>query len=267
MDWLPRELNRVEPVYAKGIKSSGRTRPVEMYCRSETISENYIVKLASNVELGTHSLARELIAADLADIFGIPTPLPALVEIPSDFFLTVSDNDLSRSLQTSPGLNFGSTYIPDSKIFSPPILKAQIPAAVKIYCFDLLIANMDRRISKPNLFDRGDDFIIFDHEQAFPFSKPQIILGGAKPGWEYITELWHRDHCFYPSLKHENCDTEIDSFFQILQDIDSEVFDTIESRIPHDWFSADILNIRNYILDIVGNLNTFKRNLQECFYV
>jgi len=58
--------------------------------------------------------------------------------------------------------------------------------------------------------------MVFDHEQAFLFSRPGTMVGGLPQSWQYITEPWHKNHIFYSSIKHRDCSLELRGLFQKL---------------------------------------------------
>ena len=263
---LPEFIPIVSPISVGEQKTSGRTRPFQMRCETTVGYADYIVKLWANpeVHLAKHSLARELYGSLLARVFDLDTPDVALVDIEPDFFHSIPSSPNAELFRQSVGYNFGSKFIPGATIFSPPVAPARHSLAVKIFCFDMLIGNPDRRMAKPNVFQSADGFIIFDHEQAFPFSRPQMLLGGYPPGWEFIREDWHKDHIFHKSIKNRDYALEIEEFMTFVGCLSNEVFDTIEEQIPEAWRSSgDLQNIRLYLANTRDNLNKFKRSLQE----
>ena len=267
MTALPDNIPVVNPIAIGQAKTSGRTKPVELRCvHPNGQYQNYIVKLWANpeVHLQQHSLARELYASLLATILDIPTPAPSLVEISFQFSQALPPLAEYENLRQSIGLNFGSLYLQGLPIFSPPVILSKHSQAVKIFCFDMFTGNPDRRMEKPNVFDAPDGFVIFDHEQAFPFSRPQMILGGYPPACEYILEKWHKDHIFYKSIKNRGCALEIEEFVTSVGCLSDEIFDTIESLMPAEWHTGkDLQNIRHYLADALDNIGRFKRSLQE----
>jgi hypothetical protein len=263
MKWKPPPVTVAMPEAVGKIKTSGRTEPIEMRCKSNGVSADYIVKLWGNVDLGVHSLARELYAALLGAYFEIDVPPVALINITEAFPASQPDPVIRNKLSASLGLNFGSQVIPGSIIFSPPATPADIAGATRIYCFDLLIGNLDRRTEKVNLFQRAGGFTAIDHEQAFPFSMPQTSIGGYPPGWEFIREDWTRGHVLYSSLKGKDCFLEIESFITKLSSIKDDILIKIEETIPGEWYTDALPRIAAYIANTRNNAGLFMRNLQE----
>jgi hypothetical protein len=262
---LPVPIPYVTPITVGEPKTSGRTQPFQMRCENNGEQADYIVKLWANPEvyLGKHNLAREVYGSLLARSFGLDTPDISIVEIEPDFY-TSQPQDKAPLIRKSIGYNFGSKLVRGATIFSPPLPASRHSDAVKVFCFDMLICNPDRRIDKPNVFHTSNGFMVFDHEQAFPFSRPQMMLGGYPSCWEYIKEKWHKNHIFFPYIRNHDCLLEIEEFVENLVLLSGEILDTIEGNIPEDWYTgSDIRNIRLYLANTRDNANLFKRSLQE----
>lgn len=263
MTWPIPQTPIVVPIAIGETQGSGRTRPIKMICRNGDEVQDYVVKLKANVELKEHSLARELYGSLLAEYFNLETPSPALVQITSQLPLIESDPFTRQSLQASIGLNFGSQYIKGPLIFSPPARPGLISKACRVFCFDMLIGNVDRRDPRINLFQSPEGFILYDHEQAFPFSRPLTMLGGAPNPWDFIHEVWVRQHILYSSVKSKDCSLDIEDFIQTLLSLTDDVFATIEEQIPDEWKTEEIAHISHYISKARDNATLFKRSLQE----
>ena len=262
---FPIPIPCVTPITIGDPKKTGRTQPFSMTCENNGVQADYIVKLWAKPELflGKHSLAREVYGSLLAKSFGLDTPDISIVEIDQDFYLSQPQEKM-EIIRESAGKNFGSKFVPGATIFSPPVPIARHSEAVKIFCFDMLICNPDRRLEKPNVFQTSKGFMVYDHEGAFPFSRPQMVLGGLSPCWEYIKDSWHKNHIFFPSIHNRDCSLEIEEFVISLGCLSIEILDTIEEQIPKDWSTGnDLQNIRLYLENTRDNSQLFKRSLQE----
>lgn len=262
MSWNPELIETVYPIAALKEKESGRTLPIEMLCKGKKGSLNYIVKLWNNNELKEHSLARETYASLLANYFKLKTPPIAFVDIPADFALSLPNPAIRDRVRASLGLNFGSLYIPQALQFSPPPSPQHIPLATRIFCFDMLIGNFDRRQAKINMFKDKEGFIIYDHEQAFPYSLPHLLLGGMPSLTDFLHESWCRSHILYTSLKGKSVMHEIEEFSIDIERLKDNILSKIESSIPDEW-KGNIQNISNYLATTRDNAKVFKRCLQE----
>ena len=121
----------------------------------------------------------------------------------------------------------------------------------------MLIGNVDRRLSKVNLFTTSNGFILIDHEQAFPFSRPYMMIGGYPPSWEFVKKSWSRDHILYPNIKGKSLALEIEEFISDLVRLNDDILVTIEEQIPVDW-QPDLENIANYLANTRQNANSFQ---------
>lgn len=262
MPWKPTSIPTVYPLAGLNIKASGRTQPLEMECETADGNKSYIVKLWNNVELKTHSLAREVYGSLLADYFEIPTPPIALVEIDSEFASSQRNVTIRDFIASSPGLNFGSLYIDGAIQFVPPVSPTLISQAARIFCFDMLIGNIDRRNEKANMFSSRNGLMVYDHEQAFPLSQPQTFLGRPPEPWDFIKEPWARNHILYPSLKGRELLLDIDEFVNDTGRLKDNILDKIEESIPSEW-SKNLSNISLHLAKTRDNAKLFKRSLQE----
>ena len=262
MPWNPAPIPTISPSAVLGINDTGRTLPIRIRCDTGQSAQDYVVKLWNNVELKTHSLAREIYGTLLANFFNLTTPEIALVDITNDFATYQPNQQIRQYLSNSLGLNFGSLYIPDAKLFSPPVPTSHLSLAARVFCFDMLIGNPDRRYRKINLFQSADGFILFDHEQAFPYSRPGMFVGGHPPAWEFIMETWSKEHVLFSSVRGKPLSFEIEEFIIDVVTLTDEIFATIEAQIPPEW-QSDITTISNYLMNARDNADLLKRSLQE----
>jgi hypothetical protein len=223
---------------------------------------SYVVKLYGNLDLGYHQLVREIYGNLLAHFFGIVTPDISLVNIPLEFHTVQFNPELKTMFQRSPGLNFGSKTLTGVPIFQPSVQSDLISEAMSIFCFDMLIRNSDRRVANPNLFHTSSSLIVFDHEQAFPYSHPQMLLGGLPAPWD-LNEPWIKQHVLYSDLKKYGMPGDIDTFISELDMLSDDFLATIEEQIPVAWRAEELSNISAYIISARNNAAKFKRSLQE----
>jgi hypothetical protein len=100
--------------------------------------------------------------------------------------------------------------------------------AVRVFAFDALIQNPDRRFDNPNLGTRGNEIIIFDHESAFSFLL--AILPSTEP-WKLSAEVYLDNHVFARSLRHERLP---DDFVERLANLSEAALAGIASQIPEE---------------------------------
>ena len=196
------QIPRLKAVSVLKILSHGRTKPCLMLAHDEAGNEvEVVVKWRAAMELKASGLVCELMAAMLADDFDLPVPKPYLVEVEQGFHQVIGAPEVSKLVENSAGLNFGSQKLPPG--FSTwarekPIPLAQRPTAAEIFAFDALIQNADRRRVNPNLLSNGEEIYLCDHEQAFSFLAG--VIGWQPPWTGQGTDFLH-NHVFFQQLK------------------------------------------------------------------
>lgn len=99
-------------------------------------------------------------------------------------------------------VNFGTKALTGVAIWpvDKSVPESMWPAAVDIFAFDALIQNPDRGFNNPNLFTKGDSFLVFDHETAFSFLFD--ILPSPTP-WKLGGQPYLTDHVFYRKARSD----------------------------------------------------------------
>ena len=167
----------------------GRTGPLLAACKGQEEGEiEVFMKLSAGCDQQETNLAREAIAACLANDLDLPVPRPWLVEIPPEIIPVVADSQISERLQQSVPVAFGSTRSSGFSVWLPGwrLPESMHPLAAEILLFDAMIQNFDRRTDNPNCLVRSNDLLIIDHELAFAHQliwnwQPPWIQGGMKP--------------------------------------------------------------------------------------
>lgn len=247
-------LRRLEAIQFIGDVGSGRTLPVIASAEDAAGDVHEVVlKFASKCDLGTNSLAVEVIAACLAGSIGLPIPEPFLVDLSPEWRATLPA-EIQRRVSQFDNLAFGS------KLISPQwpawtmtnrLTPAMVQTAAEILAFDAFVENVDRREGNPNCLISGDQLRIFDHELAFPRGllggKPWNV-GGMKP----LTEPPGR-HIFHGQLVGQAVDhATIQAKWSALRDED---IDEYGSAVPAEWYDAAFVDdILNRIRQVRGNL-------------
>lgn len=164
----------------------------------ETSEGRYILKLSGTGQ-GQGVLVSEVIAGELADKIGLPTPKRILLDLGVELIAEDEDPELVRLLRNSIGINLGFEYIPYAKsILEVPEFQMDDSEAAKALWFDWLIENPDRTRDNPNIIVRDKEYWLIDHGAAFPF---QYNLAGLT---EYSpSRPWSRakEHLFYDSVR------------------------------------------------------------------
>lgn len=194
----------------------------------------YVVKLLGNRGNGVSGALLELVGSRLASHFGILVPEPASVEIDNTFAEAIVEvsPSLSNSVRDSIGINFGSRLISPMStwLVGRSIPEAMWQDATNIFAFDALIQNPDRRIDNPNLFTRGDEVYVYDHETSFSFL---FALNRSVTPWNLEGESYLDRHVFYSRLKSKEID--LGDFAERLGALTGQVLSSIHGDVPPEW--------------------------------
>ena len=263
-------INIYEPIATTGTKTGTRTSPIDMICHSSNGNPDdgyisyFVVKLKNDAPYKEHTCARELIGSLLAIAFGLITPQPAVILISDDFWEMNNDPKLRDRLRESSGYNFGSRNVEINGLLGIYLPQNKYQEGADIFAFDALIQNPDRRIGNPNMFHSPDGFILYDHELAFPYSRPNEVLGGVPKPWELTdprSTHYLRQHVFYGYLKGKQ--VSFDNHYEKLVELNEAFIDNLLSKIPDDWFGEEIGIIKEHLLLAHENAGLVKRGLQE----
>lgn len=228
--------------------TSGRTAPAIFGCENESGSwvGEYVVKLRGGIEIRESGLMREIICARLAAHFGIDTPEPAVVALEPALaeLIAVAQPLHAAQIRESTGLNFGTKLVTGFSTWPVDrfIPEAMWQAAVDIFAFDALIQNPDRRHDNPNLFTKGDQVFVYDHEMAFSFL---FELFPSPMPWKLEGQSYLSNHVFYRKLRSKQIDTT--GFVRSLAALsDSELRDVMAS-VPTEWNNGSVAKIEAYL--------------------
>jgi len=258
-------IQTVQAVQFHRPMGTGRTKPILCGCESgEGLSTgDYVVKLRGGNERGVTALACELVASRLASYFGIPVPEPALVLLDPMFaeLVSASQPAMAHILGASVGLNFGSRQLND--VMTWPVDKL-IPEAmwqgtVHAFAFDALIQNPDRRyMPNPNLFSRGDEIIVYDHELAFSFIED--LLPAGEP-WRLDRCQFLSDHVFFRRLRGRTVD--LASFSEALSKLPERVLPAILAEVPGEWNNGNLQKISSHLRAVAGEAARFAEEIRR----
>ncbi len=117
---------------------------------------------------GVKALIAELIVGMLARHAGLPTPEPALIEIPDSFGRAEPDPEIQDLLRASHGVNVGARYLDGAFNFDGNAAADFITRelAARIVWFDAFVSNPDRTHRNPNLMIWERKPYLIDHGAA-----------------------------------------------------------------------------------------------------
>ncbi|HBR57818.1 MAG TPA: hypothetical protein DEA22_10185 [Blastocatellia bacterium] len=216
------------------VLESGRTRPVLLECEltdDEGVSVGtFVVKAPGLPEVEDYGLFAETLGYLVAAELGIETPNAVLVRIDDSFVAAVNPVLQRQELVLQPGLGFGSEHLGSGLIpaTADKYLNAeQIEAALKIFCYDLLIHNYDRLETNPNCLIKGGRIVAFDYNAAFSFL---LAIGNVNEPWEVSKHQIAEKHLFYRALKGKEIDFK--PFIQAVNDLSVQRLNAVLEEIP-----------------------------------
>lgn len=255
-------ISRLVATQFHGFTGSGRTSPARCGCEDEAGNPagDFVVKLSGAMERGSTAHLCELAASQVAMHFGIAVPEPAIVVLEDGFVQLVANAqqrlnpDAAERTRRSAGVNFGSRHLTGIAIWPVDrhIPQAQWQAATDIFAFDALIDNPDRRYGNPNLFTRGNELIVFDHESAFSF-----LLAILQPpeAWKLTGTPYLDHHVFFRRLKSQKID--LTGFEETLTRLDDNAVADFAAAVPPEWNNRDWPRIADHLRAIGAHATEF----------
>jgi hypothetical protein len=224
---------------------------------------DYVVKIRGGMERGATALAAELVASRLASYFGIPVPAPSLVVIEKEFadLVAATHPSHAKRMRESVGLNFGSRQLNDVTTWpvDRTVPDAMWTTAVSTFAFDALIQNPDRKFSpNPNLFSRGDQIFLYDHELAFSFIED--LLPSEKP-WLLDQCSYLSEHVFYSRLRRK--DINLTGFSALLAALPNAALPAILTEVPAEWNNGSLSKINQHLLSVAGESAAFADEIRR----
>lgn len=227
----------------------------------------YVVKNKSNVE-GPRVLINEFVCYKLAKILNLPIPDAALIN------LNQSTIDTDPSLQKdniSPGIHFGSKFIPKSQTsIQPPLVdlvinKDDIPS---IILFDQIVYNDDRTLNKGNLLiDLKEKMILaIDHSHTFKngaiWDKYELERINKEP--ICLIKDFHGVN-YKVLLKYVNGNSPFNKVLQKISKIKRKDINWCFEQIPEEWNldKADELALNEFIWHRITNTHEFLTLIQD----
>jgi|SRR5579859_280211 len=246
------------------VMTSGRTNPILCGCSDSAGNPagEFIVKLLGQPNAGSAGALFELVASRLAQYFDILVPEAAAIEITRDFAEVVADvqPQLAAALRAGVGLNFGSRVIKPMStwLVGRSIPETMLPDAIKIFAFDALIQNPDRRADNPNLFTQGDDIYAYDHETSFSFL---FALAASPQPWNLEDQNYLQHHVFYSRLKSRELD--LNDFRDRLNALTAIVLARIKTEAPKEWMHGNWERIEAHLNEICAHADEFVEQVRR----
>jgi len=187
----------------EGRLRTGRTRPllldVERRQDGATSRMRCVTKARGCPEVEEFTLCHEYLGCRLARLFGLSAPRAEFVWI-SPELLEANRQELDRDGgQVRPGVAVGVEHQSNLLPFPIPaeLHESERTDAARVFAFDLLVQNADRRARNPNCGRSGGRIIPYDFESAFGF---RFALS-APEAWRVSALGFAREHLFFAELK------------------------------------------------------------------
>jgi hypothetical protein len=234
-------IRTAEAIEFISLAESGRNAPLLITCEMAdgTLAEVYL-KPSGRPELGVEGMANELYAACVAGHLGLPVCEPILVVLLPDWIETIPDAALQDVLRRSCPISFGSMSAGDGwRIWASgdKVTGDRRDVATAICAFDAFTGNDDRRIQKPNLLVRGNDFRIIDHElcfrvrlKLFPRLEPWVpgnLSGLDNPERNILASALKGDHR-----------VNVNSVRPLWANLTDDILEDFLALIPLEWAEA-----------------------------
>ena len=227
------------------------------------IKGDYVIKLKAGETMKDPSAnLKELLAAFIAMELNIPVAMPVVVNVSNDFIETITNNTSKHQAQKSIGLNYGSVYLKDgyTTLLPHAVLETNlIPYAHAIFCFDMLIQNIDRTKEKPNMLTNGKEIVAIDHEKGFSFI---YTIFSPINIWEMNdnNKLWIRNHILQGLIKGKIYNFE--EFVDNCTKLDDAFWDKALQLTPKNWITEHFDTIKERIKSFISYRNEFIKELK-----
>jgi hypothetical protein len=216
-----------------GRAPSGRSRVLRLSCYRDSEESDsraeFFVKAIGLPEITEQHLFNEAVGNLLARELGIITPDVGLIEITEDFA------DLLRAqahVVVPPRIAVGARSLGSS--LSPPVFgrmnAEQLTQAARIYLFDMLVQNPDRRRINENCFVVGGSLAAIDFADCFSPLYP--VIGSSAVAYRVPVGI-SSQHVFRGRLDQANVAWPV--LFVELNDMLDAVLSSSMSWIPEGW--------------------------------
>ncbi len=199
----------------------GSSLPVLIQASNDRL---YVVKWNGTAEGSITSVA-DWITTSLARLAGIPVPHTSLILIMPDLCQQPMDPEIKDLVFRSIGTNLAIEYLPMAIPFKPNQLQSiDENLRNKIFLFDLLMLNIDRVDSNPNMLFNNRDLFCIDFSASM--SIRELLIKRSFSEQSLLSLI--RRHPFY---------SETISVEQIDCSINHDAVNKIVEKVPDEWLN------------------------------
>lgn len=217
------------------VQPTGRTRPLLLECTRATTDKSerrrFVTKAIGLPEVFEWSLVHEYLGCRLGRLFGLSTQRAEFVNISPAFVVATRDDLNHAGIHVKPGIAVGVEVAPNLLPFpaSPKLSAEEAVEAARIYAFDLLTQNPDRRAANPNCGRADGRIVPYDFESAFSF---RLAILRTDP-WRVAHLPFAREHLFFRSLKELTVDWH--SVLGPFTDVSTAAVTEVCGTLPSAW--------------------------------
>jgi hypothetical protein len=246
-------MNDVEQLEANqfyAFTENGYSRPARVQCcRANGSTIDAYLKFVGGVEGRGYGLATELICSLLARELGLATPTPYIVHLSPEFLEGVP-RDAKDLVKRSLGLNFASESAPPGFSVVPPEPRVPLalrPMAAKVFAFDVLVQNCDRKADNPNMLWDKTKIMLIDHERALGLLHENPI-----PSLVSLQLDRYYDHVFYSAISPH--DSDFADLADALGRLSTEQLEALLGKVPESWeVKEDLARVLDHLSWVVQN--------------
>jgi hypothetical protein len=246
----------------------GTTKP----CIMEVCDENgnnknhYVVKIFTQKdETQVQATVKEFIANQLAIEFDLCVPDAALVFVREEIIKELQEQYNYTDIKI--GWYFATLYLTNiieyQKGFTTT--KTNLEVQQKVFAFDMLIQNRDRRIGKPNCFTKNGECYLIDHELSLEITKSYdyYIKQGEYQNLAIGYAIHDREHIFYNTLKSKKA-SNFDEFQLYLHQLNLSMLTKVVTFLATERILIDVFeNIEPYLQAIKRDSTNFCQTLKH----
>lgn len=242
--------------------NSGANRPmlIRGIDQNQQQMGDFVLKYRNDERMNETTCRRELLAAWVAAEIDIAVTEPVIIAVDNNFVQTVPREFQAIMLSKAVGLNIGSRYISANAPFQPrPLLPPNLhQAAARIFAFDLMLQNADRRDEKPNSFLADGKTYVYDHELSFGFLSMLPMFANPTPWILNDTDIMAaKQHLFYPTIS-QNRNINWEAAFSSVVQLTPYFWQRATELIPREWENTqEMTRIQDHIMSIQQNSETF----------
>lgn len=249
----------------------GTTKPclINVVDEFENDKGTFIVKIfKANHIANSQATFKEFICNYLGQEFGLSVFEPAIISVPKSVITEITSLGNHDETKHFPGNYFGSKYYPDGMNYSfdLPIDFFEPWQIENIFAFDVLIRNSDRRTGKPNLFIKGEDIFVYDHELCLAKNTSFLeSLTDWRKNWNMFLNDYSKSQYVFKKLVHElNAEAAFtfDEFFENLKTFNLKDFaDFVNFLQKNQINTGNFESIFDYLKEVKEHPQKFKNLL------